>query len=174
MAKTVTVFGSSLPKAGDEEYETAYKLGRLLGQNNLNVCTGGFHGIMDAVSKGAVESGTEAIGVTVNIFNSIPSQFLTKIIKCDNLFERLSNLINLGDGFIFLRGGTGTLLELSLIWEYFNKGIFPLKPAAAHGTMWKNIIDEMEKRIAYEKRKQNLIKTFDNINNCAGYIINSL
>ncbi|MCB9247843.1 MAG: hypothetical protein H6613_04515 [Ignavibacteriales bacterium] len=53
--KTVTVFGSSMPKPGEEEYENAYLIGKLLAQKGFNVCTGGAQGIMDAVSKGAVE-----------------------------------------------------------------------------------------------------------------------
>ncbi len=68
MNKTITVFGSSQPKEGNEEFNSAYKLGILLAKNNFNVCTGGFQGIMNAVSKGAVENGAEAIGVTVDLW----------------------------------------------------------------------------------------------------------
>ncbi|MCP5062634.1 MAG: LOG family protein, partial [Ignavibacteriae bacterium] len=45
-------------------------IGKLLAQNNFNVCSGGFQGIMDAVSKGAKEYGSEAIGITVDLFNA--------------------------------------------------------------------------------------------------------
>jgi uncharacterized protein (TIGR00725 family) len=73
--KFVTVFGSSIPRPGDEEYENAYRLGKLLAEKNLNVCSGGFHGIMDAVSKGAFENGAETVGVTLDIYNALPSKF---------------------------------------------------------------------------------------------------
>lgn len=172
--KFVTVFGSSIPRPGDEEYEIAYNLGVRLAKNGLNVCSGGFQGIMDAVSKGAAEYGGEAIGFTLKVYNALPSKFLTKEIKCDTLFERLKNLVEHGDAYIVLQGGTGTLLELSVVWEFMNKNLLTEKPFACHGLMWKNIVDLMEEQIKREKRKTGLIKCFDNIDDCADYIIMNL
>lgn len=174
MRKTVTIFGSSIPRPGDAEYEAAYRLGKILGVNNLNVCTGGFQGTMDAVSKGASEAGAEAIGITVSIFNAQPSRYLTKEIKCSTLFERLTKLLEIGDAFIILNGGTGTMLELALVWESFNKNLLAEKPCAAVGEMWSGIICAMEKQIEREKRKTGLIKCYGNVEDCAGYIINKL
>ncbi|OGU59409.1 MAG: DNA-binding protein [Ignavibacteria bacterium RBG_13_36_8] len=174
MNKTVAVFGSSIPITGDIEYEAAYKLGKIFGVNGLNVCSGGYQGIMDAVSKGASECGVQAIGVTVNLYNSVPSRYLTKEIKCSTLFERISKLLELGDAYVILEGGTGTLLELSVVWEYLNKNLLTEKPVACYGNMWKEIVNVMESRIADEKRKTGLIKCFDSIDDVAGFIITSL
>lgn len=174
MNKTVTIFGSSIPKPGDEEYETAYKLGKMLGGKNLNVCTGGYRGIMDASSKGATEAGVEAFGITVDMFKARPSSYLTKEIKCASLFERIDKLIAHGDAFVILTGGTGTMLELAVVWEYLNKGLLDNKPVAVHGKMWKEIVDVMEKRITVEKRRSGLIKCCDSIDELANYIISSL
>ncbi|MEJ2196314.1 MAG: LOG family protein, partial [Ignavibacteriaceae bacterium] len=91
------IFGSSKPKNGDDEYTIAYKLGRLLGESNFNVYTGGYFGIMEAVSKGAVEAGGDATGVTVVGWKQKGNSFLTKEIKCSSLFERLNKLIESGD-----------------------------------------------------------------------------
>jgi uncharacterized protein (TIGR00725 family) len=174
MEKFVTVFGSSIPKPGDEEYETAYLLGKQLAQSGLNVCSGGFRGIMDAVSKGCVEQGGIAIGVTLDIYNVKPSQYLTKEIKCHTLFDRLKNLIETGDAYIVLQGGTGTLVEMALVWEYMNKYMIPEKPFACHGNLWNEIVGIMEKQIEKEKRKVGLIKCFDEIEECANYIISKI
>jgi uncharacterized protein (TIGR00730 family) len=174
MRKTVTVFGSSIPLPGEKEYEDGYKLGQILAKNNLNVCTGGNHGIMDAVSKGAAENGSEAIGITMNKFKVDASKYLTKQISTSSLFERINKLIDHGDAYIILNGGTGTLLELSTVWEFFNKSLINQKPVACYGGMWKIIVDEMEKRIVLEKRKTELIKCFDNLDECADYIISRL
>ena len=174
MNKTVTIFGSSKPITGEPEYENAYLLGKALGASGLNVCTGGFQGIMDAVSKGAREAGTKSIGITVNLFNAMPSKYLSEEIKCDTLFERLETLIMKGDAFIVLPGGTGTLLELSLVWEYFNKGITAEKPFACLGEMWGDLSEIIEKRMKDENRKIGLIKNFQKIGECAEYIISSL
>ncbi|MCB9219594.1 MAG: LOG family protein [Ignavibacteriales bacterium] len=167
---TITVFGSSMPKNGEPEYEEAYLLGKMLAKNGYNVCSGGSLGIMDAVSKGAVEEGKEAIGVTVALFNSPSSRHLTREIKCDTLFQRLDNLISHGDGFIILPGGTGTLLEVSLIWELFNKEVLAEKPVATLGSMWRRILSPMEERVKYEKRKNDLIQFFDDSKSIVEYL----
>ncbi len=172
--KFVTVFGSSLPKPGDKEYEVAYQLGKKFAENKLNVCTGGFLGIMDAVSKGANENGAEAIGVTLDIYNVTPSKFLTREIKCHTLFERLGNLLDIGDAYVVLQGGTGTLVELSLVWEYMNKNMITYKPFACHSKMWKEVVDIMEIQIKKEGRKNGTIKCFDDIDVLAKFIITSL
>lgn len=172
--KFVTVFGSSIPRSGDYEYEIAYQLGKKLGANGFNVCTGGFQGIMDAVSKGATEAGAEALGITLNVYNAAPSKYLTKEIRCNTLFERLKNLIEYGDAYIVLNGGTGTLVELAVVWELINKNMLNEKPFACHGSMWKEIVNLMEEQIKREKRKTGLIKCFDSIDDCANYIIEKL
>ncbi len=174
MKKTITVFGSSLPRHGEKEYEDAYKLGSLLAQNDFNVCTGGYHGIMDAVSKGAKENGAEALGITVDGWGVTPSKHLTKEIRCKNLFERITKLIETGDGYVILQGGTGTLLELAAVWEFMNKNIQKNKPAACHSRMWKEIVEIMERQIEHEGRKTNLIRSFDKVEGMVEYLNNLL
>jgi uncharacterized protein (TIGR00730 family) len=172
--KTVTVFGSSYPREGDEEYSTAYDLGRQLSLNGFNVCTGGYGGIMDAVSKGASENGREAIGVTVEVFKSSPSRYLTGEIRTKNLLERIRKLIEIGDAYIVLRGGTGTLVELAMVWEFMNKSLLPIKPFACHGRMWIDIVNNLNERMGIENRKTNIIRCFDDISSCGNYITKSL
>lgn len=171
---TITVFGSSKPLPGEEEYDTAYQLGKLIGESGFSVCTGGYQGIMDAISKGASESNVDVIGVTVDIFSATPSKHLTKEIECNSLFERINKLIDFGDAFIILRGGTGTLVELSIVWELINKKLNSEKPIACHGEMWKQIVKTMEARIELEGRKTGLVQCFDTIEECLHHIKSSL
>jgi len=156
MEKIITVFGSSLPVEGDEQFIFAEELGKELAKNNFNVCTGGFGGIMNAVSKGAVLNGCKAIGVTVDLWNAKPSKYLTEEIKCKTLFERIEKLISLGDGYVVLQGGTGTLLELAVVWEFMNKNMLKEKPIVIHSPMWEEIVSVMEKQIIFENRKPDL------------------
>ncbi len=172
--KFVTVFGSSIPKEGEAEYETAYTLGKIIAKYGINVCSGGFQGTMDAVSKGCSEVGGKAVGVTLDIYNALPSKYLTEEIKCDSLFDRLKNLIEIGDAYVVLQGGTGTLVELSLVWEYINKSMIESKPFACHGLIWNQIVPVMEKQIEKEKRKTGLVKCFDDIGKCGEFIVGGL
>lgn len=174
MNKTITVFGSSGPQAGEKQYETAYNLGKLLGEQGFNVCTGGFYGIMEAVSKGVVESGTEAIGVTIDAWGLNGNPFLTEEIRCETLFERVTKLIELGDGFVILQGGTGTLLELAAVWELVNKDFIDHKPITCHSSMWKEIVDIINVQIESEGRDTTLVKTFESVEEIVNYLVKEL
>ena len=174
MSKIITVFGSSLPLENEEEYQTAFHLGKELGDRGFSVCSGGYQGIMDAVSRGASEKGREAIGVTVDIFNAKVSSYLTKEIECKTLLERLGKLIELGDAYIILRGGTGTLVELSLVWEMINKHAIPAKPVACHGEMWSGLVETIDERIEYEKRETGIVKSFLDIDECINFVAGKL
>ena len=174
MKKTITVFGSSKPREGDEEYNIAYKLGSLLAKSGLDVCSGGFMGTMEAVSKGANEYGSEVIGVTVDLWGSEPNRFITEEVKCDTLLERVNKLIELGDAFVVLQGGTGTLLEFAAAWELVNKGLMDHKPILCHSSMWQGIISIMNMQMKKEGRETELVKAFESVEEIVGYISSEL
>lgn len=168
--KVITIFGSSFPKPGDNEYEFAYELGKKLGEKNFTICNGGFYGIMEATAKGAVHAGAHTIGVTVGLWNLSANPFIKEEIPCKTLFERVEKLINLADAFIILKGGTGTLLELASILEFFNKNLLNSRPIVADKEYWSSIINLMNKRNEYEGRKKVQVLLSDNINEIIGYL----
>lgn len=170
MKKIITIFGSSKPTGGEEQYLTAYDLGKKLAQSGFDICTGGFNGIMEAASRGAVESGGEAIGVIVNLWGGRTNKYITKEIMCDTLFERINKLIELGDAFVVLQGGTGTLLELAAAWEYSNKGLMDTKPVLCHSSLWKKVVSEMNEQMQLEGRNADMVKAFDTIDEIAEYL----
>ena len=170
MRKIITIFGSSKPINNEEQYLTAYNLGKKLALNGFDICTGGFNGIMEAASRGAVEGSGDAIGVTVDLWGRHINKYITKEIKCSTLLERIDKLIELGDGFVVLQGGTGTLLELSAVWEYANKDLMQIKPIACHSSLWKSIVSEMNKQMKLEGRSADMVKTFDTIEEIIEYL----
>jgi uncharacterized protein (TIGR00730 family) len=171
MKKSVTVFGSAMPLGGDTEYETAYKLGKLLAANGFDVINGGYYGIMEAVSKGATENGSSTTGITLNYLKREPNKFLTKIVSCNNLFERINKLIELGDAYVVLQGGTGTLLEFAAVWEYLNKNLIDKKPVACHSLMWKNVGEAINNQLEKEGKNTNLISFFDDIEKLVEFMV---
>jgi len=172
--KSVTVFGSAIPLPGEAEYETAYHLGKLLAVNGFDVINGGYYGIMEAVSKGATENGSSATGITLNYLKREPNKFLTKIVSCDNLFERINKLIKLGDAYVVLQGGTGTLLEFAAVWEYLNKNLIDKKLVACHSTMWQGIGEIMNEQLKKEEKNTNLVSFFDDVERLVEFIISKL
>src|SRR5258708_39414519 len=66
--KTITVFGSSRPEEGHAEYTEAVELGRALAAESFAVCTGGYGGVMEGVSRGAREAGGRGFGGAARFF----------------------------------------------------------------------------------------------------------
>ena len=141
--KIVTVFGSSRPEAGDAEYEEARALGAALAKRGLAVCTGGYGGTMEAASRGAKEAGGKTYGVTAEFFGRHVNGWVDIEVRKKTWDERLFSLIELGDGFVACKGGTGTLVELAVVWEMLNKGMIAGKPMVAVGEFWRPILDRV-------------------------------
>ena len=57
--------------------------------------------------------------------------------------ERLFELVRLGDGYIACKGGTGTLVELAVVWEMLNKSVISGKPMVVLGEFWSPILDRV-------------------------------
>jgi len=141
--KIVTVFGSSRPGAGDGEYEEARALGTALAKRGLAVCTGGYGGTMEAASRGAKEAGGKTYGVTADFFGRTANAWVDVEVRKKTWDERLFSLIELGDGFVVCKGGTGTLVELAVVWEMLNKGVMTGKPMVALGEFWRPILNRV-------------------------------
>lgn len=174
MKKIITIFGSSFPKPGDDEYEFAYQLGKKLGKNGFTICNGGFYGTMEATAKGAREVGSHTIGITVGNFNLQANSFIKEEIRCGNLFERITKLIELGDGYIILKGGTGTLLELSAVWELANKKLIKKKPIVAYKDYWNDLVKLIDERMILEKRDKGIVFLSDNVDEICKYLIKNI
>ncbi len=139
--KTVVIFGSSKPSPGDIGYDEAYELGKLLASNGYKVCNGGYAGTMHGSAKGAKDAGGYTIGVTAKIFNSPPNEYIDDEIKPKNLFGRLEKLIEIADAYVVLRGGSGTLVELSIAVELMLKGIIKQRPIVLLGEYFKPVVE---------------------------------
>ena len=141
MAAAITFFGSARTEPGTPGYETAEALGRALAQAGFTVANGGYGGSMEAVSKGAREAGGHVIGVTTDQFDSIPNQWLQEEIRMPDWTARLFKLVELGEAYVALPGGTGTLVELSVVWEWNNKRFFDRpRPVVLLGDYWQAVV----------------------------------
>ena len=147
MTKTITVFGTSKAEPGDEVYELAGELGKLLAEAGFAIANGGYGGTMLAAAEGAAKAGGKVVGVTCSAFKkSCVNEYVEKEIRTDSLTERLGKLVELGDGYVVLPGGTGTLLELAEVWELKNKGFLNnQKPIILLGDFWESLIELMGK-----------------------------
>jgi uncharacterized protein (TIGR00725 family) len=141
--KIITVFGSSRPREGDADYEEARSLGQALAERGFVVCSGGYGGVMEAVSRGAKEVGGRTTAVTARFFRNKVNKWVDDDHAVERWDERLFELIRMGDGYVACKGGTGTLVELSVVWEMLNKNIIPGKPFVTLGEFWSPILDRV-------------------------------
>ncbi len=141
--KVITIFGTSNAKDGDKVFNLAYELGKLCAKNGFAIANGGYGGTMLAAAKGAKLAGGKTIGVTCSAFGRKgPNEFITENIITENLTERVAKLVEIGDAYAVLPGGTGTLLELAGIWESANKGfINPAKPIILITDFWRPLVE---------------------------------
>ena len=109
----------------------------------MTACNGGYGGTMEASAKGASENGGATIGVTVSSWSRKPNAWVQREVQTSSLFERLMKLVELGNAYLVLPGGSGTLLELACVLELVNKGIIDRKPIMLVGDYWDRVIDTL-------------------------------
>jgi uncharacterized protein (TIGR00725 family) len=141
--RIITIFGSSRPVEKDTDYQEAMELGRLLAEQGFAVCTGGYGGVMEAVSHGAKQAKGKTYGVTAEFFARKANPWVDVEVRMKTWEERLFELIRLADGFVACKGGTGTLVELAVVWEMLNKSVIAPKPVAVVGNFWQPILDRV-------------------------------
>lgn len=141
--KIITVFGSSRPREGDPHYVVAHELGAALARHGFIVCSGGYGGVMAAASRGAKEAGGKTLAVTAEFFSARANPWVDEEVRVKTWQERLFELIRRGSGYVACPGGTGTLVELAVVWEMLNKGVMRDKPFVALGEFWQPIIERV-------------------------------
>lgn len=141
---TITIFGSSQAKAGEADYEQARGLGCALAKAGYTICNGGYGGIMEASARGAKEGGGKTIGITTEEFGGPPNRWIDEEIRVKKWGERLFKLIETGNAYVVLDGGTGTLVELFVVWEMSNKK-FIQKPVVILGNRSQDLVDRVRR-----------------------------
>ncbi len=177
--KTVTLFGSSLPDESSEAYRQARRLGGLLAEAGFAVCNGGYAGLMEATARGARESGGHTIGITCELWPAAANRWIVEEVRTKSFPERLMTLIERGDAYVVLPGGTGTLAELALAWEMMNKSslsrtVGGRKPLLVMASYWKPVIDCLRQEgqlnsshADWKSPAMEIIKLIDNVDQVA-------
>lgn len=112
----IAVLGSARIEPPDPRWEMAHRLGGLLAQHGFAVATGGYGGLMSAVSKGASESRGRVIGLPMRHWDKLqPNRWNAELRWSDGYGTRLDHILRC-TGVIALPGGVGTLSEVSVVW----------------------------------------------------------
>ena len=146
--RIITIFGGSKCRPDSVEYKDAMETGRRLAEAGFTICTGGYLGVMEAASRGARDAGGRVLGIVMNQFKSEPNRFLTDKVATDHFNDRLQNLITRSVGFVALRGGMGTVTEVSLVWNKLQTGVLEKRPLILVGDCWRNVVECWQENLA--------------------------
>jgi dCTP diphosphatase len=147
--RTVAIFGGYTAAKADDLYTFANDLGRGLAEAGFEVLNGGYDGTMAAASKGAKDAGGVTIGVTCpSAITSArgpiePNDYLDVVLPAPNILSRINTMIRASGAYIFLKGGTGTLAELGIAWEFVAKGFAPPRPIVLANGSWDALAETM-------------------------------
>lgn len=146
---TIAVFGDSSVLPTSASYAEGVRFGRRLAEAGYTVATGGYGGLMEAVSLGAQEAGGRTIGVTVpGVFPDRISAnaYVNEERQATSLMNRIGQLVEGSDGVIALDGSIGTFTELMAAWNLAFVARFsddPPKPIIAVGSGWARLIERL-------------------------------
>src|SRR3954466_1596714 len=150
--RIVTIFGGSRCDETAPEYQEARRVGELLAEAGYVICTGGYLGVMEAASRGARERGGRVLGIVMNQFKAEPNRYLTDKVASAHFYERLQHLITRSVGFIALRGGAGTVTELSLVWNKRQTRVIEPRPLVLLGGCWPPVIEAFKTQLVVSEQ----------------------
>lgn len=146
--RIVTIFGGAKCCEEDPEYAQARRVGELLAEAGFTICTGGYLGVMEAASRGAHEKGGRVLGIIMNQFKAEPNRYLTDKVATPHFYERLQQLITRSVGFVAIRGGMGTVTELSLVWNKIQTRVIGPRPLVLLGDCWPGVVEAWQRCLA--------------------------
>lgn len=160
--KIVTIFGGSKCSENSVEYKEAKELGGKLAEAGFTICTGGYLGVMEAASRGAREKGGRVFGIVMNQFKGEPNRYLTDKVATDHFYDRLQNLISRSVAFVALRGGMGTVTEISLVWNKLQTGVIEHRPLVLLGECWKKVVESWKENLVVSEKDLRLLDFAEN------------
>lgn len=114
----IVVYCGSNPGNNPKYAEAALKLGEWIGRSGNKLVYGGSSvGLMGLISRTVLDNGGEVYGVEPQFFidAGVEQHDLTALHIVETMSERKAKMIELGDVFIALPGGVGTLEEIAEI-----------------------------------------------------------
>jgi uncharacterized protein (TIGR00730 family) len=141
--RAVTVFGSARITPEHPEYAAGRAIGAALAEAGYAVITGGGPGAMEAVNRGASESGGFSIGLGIELpFEQGLNEWVDLGINFRYFFARKTMFVKYSQAFVCLPGGFGTLDELFEALTLVQTRKVTRFPIVLFGTQyWAGLID---------------------------------
>lgn len=134
LPSAVTVFTGSASGNHSRYADAVAALARAFADHGIGLVYGGGHvGLMGTVADAALDAGGEVTGVMPQalVDGGIAHTGLTRLEVVSDMHERKLRMAELGDAFVALPGGAGTLEEFFEVWTWQQLGIHT-KPVALY------------------------------------------
>ena len=121
----ITIFCGANNGKSELYKENAIELGKwIANKNHTLVYGGGKIGLMGVIADTVLENSGEVIGIMPQFLvdREISHDSISEMIVVDDMSERKTRLVDLGDVFIALPGGPGTLEEISQVISWVRVG----------------------------------------------------
>ena len=150
----VSIFGSTRVKPGDEVYQKAEQIGKLLAENGFAVITGGGPGVMEAANKGAFSAGGKSIGLNIELpLEQKPNPYTNITLNFRYFFVRKVMFVKYAVAYIILPGGFGTLDELLESMTLIQtKKIRPFPVIMVGSEYWRGFLDWMKEVVLKDEK----------------------
>jgi hypothetical protein len=150
----VSIFGSTRIKPGDEVYQRAEQIGKLLAENGFAVITGGGPGAMEAANKGAISAGGKSIGLNIELpLEQKPNPYTNITLNFRYFFVRKVMFVKYAVAYIILPGGFGTMDELlESITLIQTKKIKPFPVILVGSDYWKGFFEWIKEVVLKEEK----------------------
>ena len=160
--RCVAVGGGHKVASHELPYQEAMMLGRWLAERGVAVRSGGYGGIMEAISKGAALGGGKVFGVglvgwTLEKRNEfVPPENYTESIS---LAQRVEETFWNADAIVFFKGGVGTLHELAVAWAGKIMRFIPAStPLILVGEQWNGVLASLTEHMqVFQQHKEYLV-----------------
>ena len=158
--KSLTIYCSSSQKIDKKFFKLARETAEIISNYKIRVVYGGGNvGLMGEIAKTLINLDKNIIGIIPKfLINKEKSNLKLKRLKVvNNMSKRKENLFKMGDAFLILPGGTGTLEEVTevLSWKILklhNKPIIFLN----FDNYWSPLIKQFETIIKNKFGNKNL------------------
>ena len=111
---TISVIGSGRAEPGDDAWEQAAEVGRMLGEAGAVLVCGGGGGVMAAAAEGAASAGGTVIGIIPSDDPAHANPHCTHVIATGIGHARNLAVVASGHAVIAIGGEWGTLSEIGL------------------------------------------------------------
>ena len=114
-----------------------------------------------AGSRGAHEAGAHVVGVTMKPFGETANPYVVDEIAVRDFYARLRRLVDRSHGYVVMRGGMGTLAELTFTWQKLWLKMLPARPCVLVGRFWRTMLDNWLENLTVEPSDYNCLTLAD-------------